>query len=156
VRANIECVISNVDAPGRALKRTSIQGSSREASQKQSIVHSRVSREQAIDYAHDDMQRERVADTSSREESRRRSIAEGEADSAMGIAQKIYQLGSQRALKRTTSAIPGGKLYGRHPAFRLDRAQECPVVIILGYPLPPVNMMRALLEGYFDSVHWSP
>jgi hypothetical protein len=72
----------------------------------------------------------------------------------MGIAQRIYQLGSQPSLKRTTSAIPGGHDYERNPAARSDRAQRCPVSAILCYPLPPSAMMRMLLEEYFDSVHW--
>lgn len=90
----------------------------------------------------------------SREESRRPSIAEGEADSAMGIAQRIYQLGSQPSLKRTTSAIPGGNAYGRNPAARLDRAQRRLISSIVGYALPSLDLMRMLLEEYFDSVHW--
>jgi hypothetical protein len=93
-------------------------------------------------------------DSINHQESRQPSIDEGEADSAMGIAQRIYQLGSQSSLKRTTSAIPGGDLYGRNPASSLDRTQRSPILSILGFSLPPVDMMRILLEEYFDSVHW--
>lgn len=88
------------------------------------------------------------------EESRRPSLAEGEADSAMGIAQRIYQLGSNPALKRTTSAIPGGDMHGKYLTSRMDRSQRRPIPSILGYPLPPADIMRTLLEDYFDSVHW--
>lgn len=90
----------------------------------------------------------------SREESRRPSVADGEADSAMGIAQRIYQLGSQPTLKRTTSAIPGGDVYGRQRAVRLDRAQRRPISSIIGFSLPPMDVMRMLLDQYFDLVHW--
>ncbi|KAF2854099.1 hypothetical protein T440DRAFT_268291 [Plenodomus tracheiphilus IPT5] len=72
----------------------------------------------------------------------------------MGIAQRIYQLGNQPSLKRTTSAIPGGDIYGRNPAVRFDRAQRRPISSILEYPLPSMNIMRMLLEEYFDAVHW--
>jgi hypothetical protein len=146
------------------LKRKRTQGPSREASQEQTInqshvsqeqltSHSHISQELLISHRHGDAQ-PIVGDTTSREESRRPSIEEGEADSATGIAHKIYQLGCQPALKRTTSAIPGGDVYGRHLASGLDRTQRRPIVTILGYPLPPMDMMRALLEEYFDSVHW--
>lgn len=93
-------------------------------------------------------------ESSSFEESRHPSIAEGEADSAVGIAQRIYQLGSKPSFTRTTSAIPGGDLYDRSPTVRSNRAQRRPVVSILGYALPSVQVMRTLLEEYFDSVHW--
>jgi hypothetical protein len=123
-------------------------------SQEQAVTQTHAAQKQAISYTHNDTQQGPVAETTNHEDSRRPSIVEGEADSAMGIAQRIYQLGSQPTLKRTTSAIPGGDVYARHPASRLDRAQRRPIVSILGYPLPPMDMMRALLEEYFDSVHW--
>jgi hypothetical protein len=119
------------------------QGPSREPSQEQPAIQSHAGSQRGID-----------TETTSCEESRRPSFVEGEADSAMGIAQKIYQLGSQPTLKRTTSAIPGGDGYGRHLTSRLDRAKRRPIPAILGYPLPPMDMMRVLLEEYFDTVHW--
>ncbi|KAJ4364411.1 hypothetical protein N0V83_009005 [Neocucurbitaria cava] len=88
------------------------------------------------------------------EESRRPSVAEGEVGSAMGIAQKIYQLSSHPTLKRTTSAIPGGDIYERQAASRLDRTQRRPISSILGHPLPPVDILCMLVEEYFNSVHW--
>ncbi|RYN41294.1 hypothetical protein AA0112_g2223 [Alternaria arborescens] len=104
--------------------------------------------------SHDDAHQTIDTEINSRDESRRASMAEGEANSAMDIAHQIYRLGSQPTLKRTTSAIPGGDVYGRAPAPRLDRSQRKNIVAILGHPLPPTDMMRALLEEYFDSVHW--
>jgi hypothetical protein len=93
-------------------------------------------------------------DASNYEESGRPSVAEGEADSAMGIAQRIYQLGNQPPLKRTTSAFPGGDVYIRNPGSRPDRVQRQPIASILGYSLPRLELMQHLLEEYFDSVHW--
>jgi hypothetical protein len=87
-------------------------------------------------------------------ESRRHSIQDGEADSAMGIAQKIYRLDRQGLLKRTVSAIPGGDIYSQPQASRQDRSQRRPIAAILGFSLPSMNLMRHLLEEYFDAIHW--
>jgi hypothetical protein len=57
-------------------------------------------------------------------------------------------------LERTTSAIPGGDIYGKRAAFRPDRTQRRPISSILGYHLPPPDIMCTLLEEYFESVHW--
>lgn len=145
MRANVECSFTRDDTgtAGRGLKRKHTQASLREASQ-----------EHAAAQQDEEFERDAAADIASRDESRRPSIAEGEADSAMGIAQRISQLGSQPSLKRTISAIPGGDVYGRNSASRLDRAQRRPILSILDYPLPPMDMMRMLLEEYFNAVHW--
>ncbi|RMZ69062.1 C6 transcription factor [Pyrenophora seminiperda CCB06] len=148
VRANVECIIGNDHVSARALKRKRTQGPSREASQEQRQTPNLPTQ------THDDPHQVAHTEVSSRHESRRPSIAEGEADSAMGIAQRIYRLGSQPVLTRTTSAIPGSHVYGTHVPSRLDGTQRLRIESILGYPLPPVDMMRALLEEYFDSVHW--
>jgi hypothetical protein len=108
-------------------------------------------------------------------DSRRQSVTDAQVDSAMGIAQKvglhpltltqilnsrgesqIYQLSGQGTpvLRRTTSAIPGGDVYGKPTATRTDRAQRRPVASIIGYSLPSAETMRALLEEYFEAVHW--
>ncbi|KAB5546891.1 fungal-specific transcription factor domain-containing protein [Coniochaeta sp. 2T2.1] len=87
-------------------------------------------------------------------ESRRQSVGDGEADSAVGIAHKIYQLSNQGMLEGTTSAIPGGNIYGKGAAPRPDRTQRRPVQSIIGFHLPPLDLMCTLLEEYFDSVHW--
>ncbi|KAH7084549.1 putative C6 transcription factor [Paraphoma chrysanthemicola] len=90
------------------------------------------------------------------EESRRPSVSEGQVDSAMGIAQRIYQLSGQGTpvLRRTTSAIPGGDIYSRQAATRAERNQRRPIAAIIGYAFPEADTMRLLLEEYFDSVHW--
>lgn len=57
-------------------------------------------------------------------------------------------------LRRTTSAIPGGDVYGKQTVSRLDRAQRKPVASIIGYPLPSAEVVRLLLVEYFNAVHW--
>lgn len=57
-------------------------------------------------------------------------------------------------MERTTSAIPGGDIYGKRAAFRPDRTQRRPIESILRHHLPPLDIMCTLLEEYFDSVHW--
>jgi hypothetical protein len=57
-------------------------------------------------------------------------------------------------LRRTTSAIPGGDVYGKQAVTRPDRAHRRPISAIIGYSLPPADTMRVLIEEYFDSVHW--
>lgn len=88
------------------------------------------------------------------DESTRPSSVEREADSAMGIAQRIYRLGNQPLLNRTTSAFPGGDTRVRNASAHPNRAHRQPVVSILEYPLPRLELMQALLEEYFDTVHW--
>ena len=88
------------------------------------------------------------------DESTRPSSVEREADSAMGIAQRIYRLGNQPSLNRTTSAFPGGDTRARNTGPRPDRAHRQPVASILGYSLPRLELMQELLEEYFDTVHW--
>lgn len=68
----------------------------------------------------------------------------------MGIAQRIYRLGNQPQLNRTTSAFPGGHDVGT----RFSRTHRQPVAAILGFTLPPLEVMQVLLEEYFDKVHW--
>ncbi|XPS95262.1 hypothetical protein M3J09_004553 [Ascochyta lentis] len=157
VRANIDCSNSNVEAPVRASKRRRTQPPSRESSRDDTEAPRGQPEAPQGDAG---VQQDQIADppvqseASAYEESRRPSIAEGEADSAMGIAQRIYQLGNQPPLKRTTSAFPGGDVYIRNPGPRPDRTQRRPIASILGYPLPTLEVMQTLLEEYFDSVHW--
>lgn len=143
MRANVECLVKNENTNGRAPKRRRQHSPAREASQTPAVAQHY---EESVGIT--------VPDPISRDESRRPSIAEGEADSAMGIAQRIYQLGNQPSMTRTTSAIPGGDVYGRNPKPRLHRAQRRPIPSILEYTLPSVDVMRILLEEYFDTVHW--
>lgn len=72
----------------------------------------------------------------------------------MATTPQICQLSSQHFLKRTVSAIPGGDVCSKPLASRQDRTQRRPVSSILGYALPPMEVMRTLLEEYFDAIHW--
>ncbi|KAL2132345.1 hypothetical protein VTI74DRAFT_3916 [Chaetomium olivicolor] len=170
VRANVECSSSSYQLPTRsgAPKRKRTWEHSCDDSQRS---HQRPSSdatcttpplfrpdEQHPLHSHDgsqasrDIEVEITMDT----ESRRQSVAVGEADSAVGIAHKICQLSDQgiSTLERTTSAIPGGDIYGKRVAFRPDRTQRRRIRSIIGYQLPPLDVMCTLLEEYFDSVHW--
>jgi hypothetical protein len=72
----------------------------------------------------------------------------------MGIAQRIYRLGNQPQLNRTTSAFPGGDTGARYPGTRSNRIQRRSIAAILGFRLPTSEIMRLLLEEYFEKVHW--
>lgn len=79
----------------------------------------------------------------------------GEAESAIGIARKICELGSQHIDERTTSAIPGYRASTSAPVtYSATTGQRLPISSILGQPLPPMELVYRLLEDYFDSVHW--
>lgn len=78
-----------------------------------------------------------------------------EAESTMGIAQKIFELGRQPIDEQATSAIPG---YRASTSFVKRRTatvgQHLPVSSILGKQLPSIEVVYSLLEDYFDAVHW--
>lgn len=88
-------------------------------------------------------------------QSQPRSMVYGEAESTMGIAQKIVGLGRQHIDEQATSAIPGYKasttVTDRSPAAR---GQRIPISSIIGQPLPPPEIVSSLLEEYFAAVHW--
>ncbi|KAE8352515.1 fungal-specific transcription factor domain-containing protein [Aspergillus coremiiformis] len=79
----------------------------------------------------------------------------GEAESAMGLARKICELGSQHLDERTTFAIPGYRASTSAPlAPSAVAGQRVPISSILGQPLPLGELMDELLEEYFDAIHW--
>ncbi|KAL4800136.1 fungal-specific transcription factor domain-containing protein [Aspergillus venezuelensis] len=84
-----------------------------------------------------------------------RPVEYGEAESTMGIAQKIVGLGPQPIGEEATSAIPG---YQASTSVARPRSaavgQRFPIASILGQQLPPPEIMYSLLEDYFDAVHW--
>jgi hypothetical protein len=83
------------------------------------------------------------------------SMDYGEEESAIGIAQKIFELGSQHIDEQATSAIPGYR--ARTNATSRSSAtvgQRVPIALILGQQLPPIDLVYLLLEDYFDAVHW--
>lgn len=82
------------------------------------------------------------------------SIDCGEAESAIGIAQKICEIGSQRIDERIT-AIPGYRASTNAPiTCSATTGQRLPISKILGQPFPPMELVYDLLEVYFDSIHW--
>ncbi|RAH76558.1 hypothetical protein BO86DRAFT_451583 [Aspergillus japonicus CBS 114.51] len=82
------------------------------------------------------------------------SIEPGEAESAMGIARKICELGSQHLDEQTTSAIPGySTSKGVLPAPGTG-ANRRPISAIIGQPFPATETVYSLLDDYFDTVHW--
>ncbi|KAB8204096.1 fungal-specific transcription factor domain-containing protein [Aspergillus parasiticus] len=89
------------------------------------------------------------------EHSARSAIDCGEAESAMGLARKICELGSQHIDERTTFAIPGYRASTSAPVAQSAVAgQRLPISSILGQPLPIGDLMYELLEEYFDAIHW--
>ncbi|EQB52418.1 hypothetical protein CGLO_07951 [Colletotrichum gloeosporioides Cg-14] len=77
----------------------------------------------------------------------------GESESAMGIARKIYRLGSQTIDENQTSAIPDGGAGTRTPLPR-NGCQRLPITTILEGRFPDVGTIHLLLEEYFEAVHW--
>ncbi|RHZ59276.1 fungal specific transcription factor domain-containing protein [Aspergillus thermomutatus] len=83
------------------------------------------------------------------------AIDYGEAESTMGIVQKICELGRQHIDEQATSAIPGYRASTSVAKRRTGTTgQRLPISSILGQNLPPTEVMYSLLEDYFDAVHW--
>ncbi|KAL4996689.1 fungal-specific transcription factor domain-containing protein [Aspergillus recurvatus] len=82
-------------------------------------------------------------------------IEYGEAESTMGIAQKIVGLDRQLIDEHATSAIPGYQastnVFNRRTAAI---GQRLPISSVLGQALPSTESIYSLLEDYFDAVHW--
>ncbi|KAF4832914.1 Transcriptional activator protein acu-15 [Colletotrichum tropicale] len=81
------------------------------------------------------------------------SLDYGESESAMGIARKIYRLGSQTIDENQTSAIPDGGAGTRTPLPR-NGCQRLPISTILEGRFPDLSTIHLLLEEYFEAVHW--
>ncbi|KAJ5398209.1 hypothetical protein N7509_006322 [Penicillium cosmopolitanum] len=82
-----------------------------------------------------------------------------EAQSALGIAQRIFELSSQHIDESTTSAIPGYRAgastnYSVSASAAAEDYQRSPISSILGGPFPPMDLVYCLLEEYFDAIHW--
>ncbi|KAF7167563.1 hypothetical protein CNMCM5623_000869 [Aspergillus felis] len=83
------------------------------------------------------------------------AIDYGEAESTMGIVQKICELGRQHIDEQATSAIPGYRASTSVAKRRTAPVgQRLPISSILRQDLPPTEVMYLLLEDYFDAVHW--
>ncbi|KAL4734386.1 fungal-specific transcription factor domain-containing protein [Aspergillus similis] len=79
----------------------------------------------------------------------------GEAESTMGIAQKIVGLDLQLIDEHATSAIPGYQASTNVPNRRTPAVgQRLPISSVLGQALPAIETIYLLLEDYFGAVHW--
>ncbi|KGO67729.1 Transcription factor, fungi [Penicillium italicum] len=78
----------------------------------------------------------------------------GEAESAIGIARRICQLGSHNIDEQTTSAIPGYQASTGSSMANSATGQRIPISSILRQPFPPMEIVNSLLEDYFDAIHW--
>ncbi|KAJ5431381.1 Transcription factor [Penicillium cf. griseofulvum] len=78
----------------------------------------------------------------------------GEAESAIGIARRICQLGSHNIDEQTTSAIPGYQASTSTSTTNSATGQRIPISSILSRLFPPMELVYSLLEDYFDAVHW--
>ncbi|KAK9859156.1 hypothetical protein MYU51_016219 [Penicillium brevicompactum] len=79
----------------------------------------------------------------------------GEAESAIGIAQRICGLGDHPIDEQTTSAIPGFQTNAEDSRASPTRnGQRIPISLIIGCNFPPMDVVFSLLEDYFDAVHW--
>ena len=79
----------------------------------------------------------------------------GEAESAIGIAQRICGLGDHPIDEQTTSAIPGFQTTAEDSRSSPTRnGQRIPISLIIGCNFPPMDVVFSLLEDYFDAVHW--
>ncbi|KAJ5813021.1 transcriptional regulator family: Fungal Specific TF [Penicillium robsamsonii] len=78
----------------------------------------------------------------------------GEAESAIGIARRICQLGSHNIDEQTTSAIPGHQASSGGSLANSATGQRIPISSILRQPFPPMELVHSLLEDYFDAIHW--
>ncbi|KAG0153631.1 hypothetical protein PDIDSM_2285 [Penicillium digitatum] len=78
----------------------------------------------------------------------------GEAESAIGIARRICQLGNHNIDEQTTSAIPGYQASVGVSMADSVTGQRAPISSILRQPFPPMELVCSLLEEYFDAIHW--
>lgn len=80
----------------------------------------------------------------------------GEAESAMGIARRLCELGSHQIDEQVTFAIPGCQTSGTSGPLpnSVATGQRVPISLILGQGFPPMSLVYNLVGEYFHSVHW--
>ena len=79
---------------------------------------------------------------------------DGEAESTMSMARKIYSLDQQQLDEFAVNAIPGagnGRPTSTAPSPVIEKH---PTGAFLTHPLPPSEVIIDLLDEYFTSVHW--
>ncbi|KAH9227150.1 hypothetical protein K456DRAFT_1801993, partial [Colletotrichum gloeosporioides 23] len=148
VRANVDCDQASLDEhpKGRSQSR-----SERRASKLRNLLT-----EQPLSPEEDclarNVENDHVAETITQNVSWP-SLDYGESESAMGIARKIYRLGSQTIDENQTSAIPDGGAGTRTPLLR-NGCQRLPISTILDGRFPDLGTIHLLLEEYFEAIHW--
>lgn len=79
---------------------------------------------------------------------------DGEAESTMSMARKIYSLDHQQLDEFAVNAIPGAEIANSTPAAPSPVIERCPTSAFLIHPFPPPEVVIDLLNEYFTSVHW--
>lgn len=79
---------------------------------------------------------------------------DGEAESTMSMARKIYSLDQQHLDEYAVNAIPGAEIGNPTPAAPSPAVEKYPTNAYLTHPFPPSDVVIELLDEYFASVHW--
>jgi hypothetical protein len=78
---------------------------------------------------------------------------DGEAESTMSMARKIYSLDQQQLDEFAVNAIPGAE-NGNSSAAPSPVIEKYSTNAFLTHPFPPSEVVIDLLDEYFASVHW--
>jgi hypothetical protein len=79
---------------------------------------------------------------------------DGEAESTMSMARKIYSLDQQQLDEYAVNAIPGAENGNSTSAAPSPAIEKYPTNAFLTHPLPSPEIILDLLDEYFASVHW--
>ena len=79
---------------------------------------------------------------------------DGEAESTISMARKIYSLDQQQLDEFAVNAIPGAENGNHTPSAPSPLIEKYPTSTFLTHPLPPSEVIVDLLDEYFASVHW--
>ncbi|KAL2837188.1 fungal-specific transcription factor domain-containing protein [Aspergillus pseudoustus] len=154
VRAQVNCKPHNVNRTNRRNSKTIARSRRRQtssvvASDHHEVENANSSQSQTLRTETDDQ------DNVTGAEAPDRPLDYGEAESTMGIAQKLFGLNRQLIDQQATSAIPG---YQASTSVANPKTatvgQRYPIFSILGQQLPSTETIYMLLEEYFDAVHW--
>ncbi|KAH0287206.1 hypothetical protein M436DRAFT_67605 [Aureobasidium namibiae CBS 147.97] len=78
---------------------------------------------------------------------------DGEAESTMSMARKIYSLDQRQLDEFAVSAIPGAENGNPTLSAPSPVIEKYPTSAFLTHPLPPSEVIIDLLDEYFSSVH---
>ena len=79
---------------------------------------------------------------------------DGEAESTMSMARKIYSLDQQQLDEFAVNAIPGAENGNLTTSAPSPVIEKYPTSAFLTHPLPAYEVIADLLDEYFASVHW--